>query len=208
MKLVSFASDPMIRSGSLVFYASAVLLSSASVRAATMSLWGEYFFCTLQDSPGLRTVYVVQEFSLGTTAVRFKIVSDPSITMTYVSETHPFAHSLGNTQEGLSVCFDDMCLTGTTIVAEIKYMGYGTSAPCSFIRVVPHPLAETLDMMDCAFNPQAMSAYRLEVPGGCNYCVSHMGPPDSYPGTPMGFGCEPLPTRASTWGRIKSLYSD
>jgi hypothetical protein len=194
--------------------AAAFLVASLSAPATTfatssIAIWdGTYPDCFTIDTPGLHTVQVVQRFSVGTLAARFKIVSDPGMTMTYVSETHPIAHSLGNTQDGLSVCYDE-CMTGTTVVAVITYMGYGTTEPCGKIRVVPHPLAETLDAMNCGGQFEVMTCTHLEVrttlAGGCNYCVSHMDL-TSYPGTAKFFNCVPLPVESGTWGRIKSLY--
>jgi hypothetical protein len=74
--------------------------------------------------------------------------------------------------------------------------------------VLPHPDAETLDWVNCGMEPQSMSAYPLYVAGAtgfCDGCNQHMEP-DWYPGTPVAFDCEPLPTEPSTWGRIKALY--
>lgn len=192
----------------------ALTVAPASVLASDMALGDGSIphapICAIGDTPGLHTVNVFHRFSLGNIASRFKVASDPGMTMTYVSETHPYSNSLGNTQDGLSVCYDE-CVTGSTVVAVITYMGYGTStSPCSFIRVVPHPEAETLDAMTCGYEPEIVSATHLEVrrgSGSCNYCISHMDR-FYYPGTAEFFNCEALTVKSSTWGAIKALYLD
>lgn len=193
----------------------ALLITSLTAPASTfatssIAIWdGTYPDCFTIDTPGLHTVQVVHRFSIGTLAARFKVVSDPGMTMTYVSETHPIAHSLGNTQDGLAVCYDE-CMGGSMVVAVITYMGYGTTtSPCSKIRVVPHPLAETLDVVNCDGQPEVATGTHLEVrtslSGGCNYCTSHMDA-TTYPGSAKFFNCVGLPTEPSTWGRVKELY--
>lgn len=168
--------------------------------------------CFLVDTPGLHTVQVVHRFSTGVQAVRFRIAPEPGMNMTYVSETHPF-YSLGNVQNGIAVCFNE-CRTGTTVVATITYMGYGTTtAPCALLRVVPGGQAagnaETLDAIGCAGEWLVMTGTHLEVrpvgSSGCNYCAAGAAP-STFAGEPNFFSCSGLPIESSTWGMIKSLY--
>jgi hypothetical protein len=93
--------------------------------------------CTISDlTVGTRTLYVVHAFNAGMVASRFKIEPGPGVTMTYLSETHFFSKTLGNTQDGISVCYGE-CTTGDQLIASIDYMAYGTSSSCSQMLVVP-----------------------------------------------------------------------
>ena len=187
-----------------------LVLVPTALFASDIALWDNSFpSCSIVDTPGLHVIQVVHRFSAGAVAVRFRIAADPGMNMTYVSETHPFL-SLGNVQDGLAVCFNE-CTAGTTVLATVTYMGYGTTvAPCSLIRVVPPAIVSpTPDMMNCDGAPEAATGTHLEVrpvgSSGCNYCNTHMES-TSYPGQPQFFTCSGVPVEPRTWGMIKSLY--
>ena len=172
---------------------------------SSIAIWGDpnYPWCEIPDTPGERTVYVVHTFNTGTTAARFKIESGPGNTMTYLSETHYFASTLGNTQDGISVCYGTCTFDNVPIVS-ITYMAYGTSSSCSRLLVVPHPSAQTVEAINCG--GVASGAYgedlTLHFPGGgCGCPVTHY-----FPGTPQVFNCSPVAVQNTTWGAIKALY--
>lgn len=162
--------------------------------------------CALLDqSPGLHTVHVIHSLSQGAKASRFRIAAGSGMTMTYVSEVHSFPMSQGNTQTGISVCYEN-CLFGDFLVASITYTGYGTSTHCSQVQVVGHPSSGQVEAMRCNDVPVRMAIEDLAVSafsGGCA-CPS----PRSIPGTPQHFDCSPVPVAATTWGAIKALYRD
>ena len=177
--------------------------------ADTMQILNENI-CVVGDTPGLVTLQVTHSYSPHALASRFRIAADAGVTMTYVSESHPFANSLGNTQTGLTVCYGE-CMPGSFVVAEVTYMRHGTSGSCNAIRVLPHPDAETLDFIDCNNDARAMSTYPIWVMtdlGGCVGCIDHRPPPEYYPGAPEWFSCVPLKSQATTWGKIKALYTE
>lgn len=160
--------------------------------------------CSMVDAtPGVHSLDVVHMYNIGATAVRFKIESSPGMTMTYLSEDHPFAFTDGNTQDGITICYGS-CAVGDQLVATIHYMAYGTSDPCTEILVVPHPDAHTIDMVDCEGTPQAVYAgdiYVQEYQGECGCPDLH-----AFEGTPRAFACNPLSIRSTTWSSIKALY--
>jgi hypothetical protein len=160
--------------------------------------------CANTDSPGLKTIYVLH-FSDGATGARFRIQGGPGLTMTYVSEVHPFAQTMGDTQSGITVCYDGACIASIDLVAAaITYMAYGTTNTCSELMVVPYPGAETVEARDCAFQ-----SVRAHVQNFSLSTITSCGPcPPVYfiAGTPQPFGCSPLPVEETTWGRVKAFY--
>jgi hypothetical protein len=156
----------------------------------------------LNVTPGVRTVYVRLFFNIGSTAVRFRVVPGPNVTLSYLSETHMYPMTLGDSQSGISVCFGE-CLVGDAVVAAISYMSYGTGSNCGLLLLAPHPEAETVEILDCDGAPRAAWLLDINVnhntPCGCS-------PLRIVSGTPHAFGCAALSLQASTWGAIKALY--
>ncbi len=163
-----------------------------------------YYFCQGSDDPGKVIVYARMSFNLGSTAVRFKVQANPELTWTYLTETPLFPTFVGNTQTGIEICFEQCNMDAQAPLVRIEYMAYGTSAICSGrLFVVPHPSAETVDVINCNGVPSAAITLPLVVGGICA-CPSAR----SYPGTPHVFDCMAVLTRTSTWGAIKALYSN
>jgi hypothetical protein len=158
--------------------------------------------CVGLDTPGLTTIYVLHD-SPGATASRFRIQSEPGLTMTYVSEVHYFAQTIGNTQTGITICYGGACLASSQLLVAITYMRYGTSENCSELLLVPHPDAETVEAMNCNLDAvrTLVRNYSLTTNFSCG-CpfVTY------FPGEPTAFDCTPLPVEETTWGRIKAFY--
>jgi hypothetical protein len=161
--------------------------------------------CEINDTPGLRTLYVFHGFNGGMIASRFKIQAGPGVTMTYVSESHYFASTLGNTQDGISVCYGS-CTLGDQLLASITYMAYGTSSSCSRMLVVPHPAAQTVEGIKC--NGVATRTFVEDMALMHNNSGCGCPPTHGFTGTAQLFGCQPLPVANKTWGAIKALYAD
>jgi len=163
----------------------------------------DFPLCNVSDvTPGTRTLYIIHRFNPGMNAVRFKIQAGPGVTMTYVSETHYFASTIGNTQSGISVCYGT-CTLGNQLIASVTYTTYGTSSGCSKMLVVPHPSAQTVEAIKC--NGVATRTYVeelvIEHNSGCGCPDTH-----GFLGTAQVFGCQPVPVASTTWGAIKALY--
>ncbi len=155
--------------------------------------------------PGLRTVYVHHLFTVGSLGTRFRASLDAGVTMNYISETHPFPMTVGNTQDGLSVCYG-ACLPPTSSgpVAVITYMYLGQTAGCPYLRVVPHPDAETVEVIECDGTPFFSYVKPLSIPPAGASCGC--GSQYYILGVPHPFDCAPLPVESKTWGAIKALY--
>lgn len=196
--------------GRVALFSCALLLLGPAVLNAQIEssivVWGnpDDPLCEIADVPGERTVYVVHRFNPGMNAARFKIESGPGITMTYVSEVHYFASTVGNTQDGISVCYGT-CTLGNQLIASITYLAYGTSSQCSRVHVVPHPSAQTVEAIKC--NGVATRTYVEDLvishagTGGCGCGDTH-----GFAGTAQVFGCLPVAVENTTWGAIKALY--
>lgn len=174
---------------------------SGAISVSSISLGYE---CEVLDlAPQVRTFYVLHTLNIGTTASRFKLAAGPGMTMTWMSETHALASTIGDTQNGISVCYGS-CTVGDVLIASVTYLAYGTSASCSEIRVLPHPNATTIEAIRCDGVPIRVFGRNLQVSTsgicGCGSAVS-------FSGTPSNFACEPVAVQASTWGAIKALYA-
>jgi hypothetical protein len=181
--------------------------SASLARADTLVLSADPFGwdCSMNNDggPGLRTVYVVQ-FTPGSFGARFKVELDADVTMTYLSEELAFP-GIGNTQDGVALCYGS-CVTGDgiVVVATMHYMFTSAEAACQFLRIVPHPDASTVDVINCYGVPEvaAVGDLRILTPGGACGC----GETHTFEGTPAAFSCTPLPVEETTWGRVKAFY--
>jgi hypothetical protein len=160
--------------------------------------------CTIRDTgPELKSLYVLHSYNVGMVASRFRIQSGPGVTMTYVSETHFFPETVGDTQTGISVCYGE-CTTGDLLIAKMDYLAFGTSDNCSQMLVVPHPDAQSVEAIKCTGTPTRAFVQDMFVrstgPCGCP-------DPHGFPGQAQLFGCKPIPVATTTWGAIKALYA-
>ena len=174
-----------------------------SVGAITLELSsGDFaYFCNSWDGPTVVTIYVRISFNSGIIASRFRVQASPEVTWTYLSETPSSATFSGNTQTGITICYDE-CLVEQAVLVAIQYMTYGTSRECTRgVFIVPHPDAQTVEVINCDGSPSAAYTRPLAVGLICN-CP----PPVLYPGTAQMFDCAPLATRVTTWGSVKALY--
>lgn len=185
---------------------SALLWSTGSFAQGNPVL--HFYNCAfLDDIPGTVSFAIYLEPLTPVTQVRFRVESDPGLTLTYMSEVRHL-DAIGDSQTGMMVCFGD-CWGGSefTPMVTMTYMAYGTTEGCARIRIVPYPGAETVEAIDCEGTPIAVTVEDQYVLGEALACF---GCPNPYvfPGTPRGFSCQPLPVETSTWGRVKALYRE
>jgi hypothetical protein len=140
-------------------------------------------------TPGARTVYIVHRFTEGSTGCEFAYVEDPGMTMVRVGGgTIGGMFALGDLDTGVAVAYQE-CKVGSFPVYRIDYQALGTSAACSFLRIVPSQMSvpPAIWLADCSTNATIR-----------NYSAIAIVNPD---GT-----CNPNPVAPSTWGRVKALY--
>lgn len=186
----------------------AILTVATTAMADAIEIVGDFQDCHLVDqTPGLHTMTVLHRFNTGSYAARFRLTANEGMTMSYVSETHAWAGTLGNMRDGMSVCYGS-CEVGETVLGTITYQGYGTSHSCAELIIEPHPDAETLDIVTCSHEAEIATTSHFEVgspDGFCGLCGTDI-PGIQYGGEPHLFDCQALPTSPSTWGAIKALY--
>lgn len=125
--------------------------------------------------------------------------------MVYAGETHHFVNTVGNSQTGVQVCYGECLIPGNSPLISINYLSFGTSSSCAEFRVVPHPDAEAIEVIDCGGTPKSAWGGVIFVNPSvvCNDCP---GTVNMFPGTAKYFSCEPLRVETSSWGAIKALY--
>lgn len=166
-------------------------------------------FCIVEDRPGPQTLYVLQKFTLGSTATRFQIEFSPGFAGTLLSVSVPNGTMVGDPMTGVTVNYGS-CLSGTVAVLNLHLMLTGTSPECSWVRVTAHPLSvdDMPDSYDCSGvrAPEDWRGTHIQPPIGPWFHLC----PDLAGFGHSGYGCkptsEPLPVEASTWGSVKALY--
>jgi hypothetical protein len=172
--------------------------SSAQYVPATITLFSDPSgdSCTLiDDKEGLLNVYVVNKIApgLGLVGSRFRVASSEGFNAEYASELIHLPAHMGDLRAGVDIAYN-YCYSGSLLLATITYMGHGTSSPCGYLEVLPHPVSYfgTIEVMVCNFD---------------TYPGATLGPllvnPSSGQCAPW---CGPVSTQSTTWGAVKALY--
>lgn len=158
---------------------------------------------TALDGGGIMTVYVVYESPTdvaGLSAVEFQLIGCGGFNGTYLGETVNSWVWFGNTQEGIQIPFDCVCATGapcTYVLAVVEYLTDGSLPPCSYLETAPHPDSQI----------KATGPVFWDCDSNCYVTFSFSRLAVDDPNDPSHCGCLVL-TEETTWGRVKSLYSD
>jgi hypothetical protein len=167
--------------------------------------------CGLSDrSAGLAVYYVVHIFTPGAVGVEYSAPAPWCLKAQWLSDTNAFPVTIGNSQVGVSVGYGT-CRVGPILVQSINYFVRGLTPDCCCYDIRPHPINGGPNMVDCTDNLLVASAARGIINSTtncpCNACLS--------PACVEAFssqigGCikPPVPADATTWGRVKSMYSD
>jgi len=138
-------------------------------------------------------VFLLHKSTGGATASQFKVSLTGGSTMTFSSQTvAPGMLNLGNADTDISVAYGG-CLQGDFLILTIRYLGFGTSPPCSQIVIDPapgSPIPGELAMVDCA-----VPSGNLVVPGSGRANIN-----------PNGTCQCDVAVTTKTWGGIKALY--
>lgn len=167
-----------------------ILLAASSARAGYWELH-IYSDAALTDSsindssPRIVNFYVVEKGSFqGATGVRFSTEPTAGFTGVWLGDATSY-YKVGSSPTDIAVGYA-ACIPPPILVMTMTYQLYGTSSPCSELRIVPpdhSPCAYTPDM-DCSF-----------VEG----CITDL--------RSLHINC-PLATEPTTWGKVKALYRD
>jgi hypothetical protein len=150
--------------------------------------------CSLDDTgPGFKLVYVGHESTSGTLASQFRVrTPDCWVGATFVSSTPaPGFSAVGDAPNDMAVSYG-ACWGGSFLVATISYYSPGEQTTCCWISLEKGPSAplDGIVSVDCTFEPHVVT---WSFPVLIN----------------ENFSCRcSNSVRASTWGRIKALYSN
>lgn len=151
--------------------------------------------CLLDDKTlGLTAYYVVHVYTPGATACRYSAPRPVCFTATYLSDTNMFPVTIGNSQSGVSVGYGS-CRVGPIHVQTLNFFTTGTTPECCYYRVQPDPASSygEIEVSDCGFQL---------IFGVGGHSIINGGPRCN-----CGYPC-PVPVEETTWGEVKSLYSD
>ncbi len=153
--------------------------------------------CEMFDKvPGLMTIAVLHVNTPGATGSRFAAPQSACMALTWLSDTHVFPGTTGNSQTGISIDYGQ-CRTGTFQVLTINYLAEGFIADCCYYYVLPDPSASSgrVEAVDCnnetVFNSGWAGVINHTAECGCNLVEPW---------------CYPVAVESSTWGKIKALY--
>jgi len=167
--------------------------SMAFAQAGSVGIFGDAAGtdCNVADvAPGLLNIYAVH---VNTVAIASQFAAPTPACMvgaTWLSDTAVWPVTVGNSQTGVAVGYGS-CQAGNVHVLTLNYFASGTTLPCCYFPVVPHPFAETgqVEVVDCT---DAL----LTASGGTGIINS-----DS------SCLCN-VPTEETTWGKVKTLYGE
>ena len=148
--------------------------------------------CNIIDAaPGLLSVYVVHVNVPGATASQFYAPTPACMVgATYLSDGAPFAVTIGSSQTGVAIGYG-ACYTGPIHVLTINYFGGGASMACCYFEFLPDPLVPSgqIEVVDCIegllFATGGIGIVNADASCQCN-----------------------VPTQDTTWGKVKSLFSE
>ena len=136
------------------------------------------------------TIHVVHVLTTDVSGVRFSAPKPECFGATFISDSHPFSLTTGDSQTQVTVDYG-YCHPGAVI--NVLSMNYLITSPTSAC---------------CLYAPQSVEVF--DCSGGA---VAALGDLEALnPGPGCSGGCDnpcgtPLPTEATTWGAVKSLYT-
>jgi hypothetical protein len=136
----------------------------------------------IDTTPRIVDVYVAHlDVTYGSTGCNFSIVASPGFTGVWLGDTSSW-FPFGDSQSGIALAYA-RCFIGSTIMLKVTYQLFGTST-CSSLRT---------------------ARYKNWLPDSpaCDRCFSEY----SLPSNSLTINCT-VPTEATTWGKVKSLYRD
>lgn len=195
--------EPQVLQASIVMkrWAPVIVLAAWLLVVGAVSAGGGVFSsysdqtgsCSVTDTrPGSIIAYIVHRspaFDLGVTGAAFRLGAGDGFSGVLESFSSNFLF-IGDLIQGIQLSYSG-CLNDTEILIGVAtFMAFGTSTPCSYIRVLPFTDNGVVEAYRCDFSMEPAVSTPL--------VVNH------HP------GCGPLwcilGVETSTWGSIKAMY--
>ncbi|MEJ2722725.1 MAG: hypothetical protein P8181_16545 [bacterium] len=148
--------------------------------------------CDIFDNAvGLRTYYVCHVYTAGATASQFSAPKPSCMLASWLSDTAVFPVTIGNSQSGVAIGYGS-CQVGPIHILSINFFCQGLTPLCCYYPVLPDPsnVSGNIEVVDCD-NNLLMGTGFISVVNPDQSCCCHCTPADE-----------------STWGKVKSLYSN
>ena len=170
-----------------------VCASMAFAQAGSVGLFADVAGtdCNLSDAaPGLCAYYAVHVYHAGAIACQFSAPVPSCFLGTWLSDTAVYPVTVGGSPTGVAIGYG-ACQAAPTHVLTINMFCQGLTAPCCLYQVVEDPNVPSgqVEVVDCANN-------LLFGTGGA--AIINADPTCN---------CD-VPTNESTWGKVKSLYTN
>ncbi len=162
-------------------------------QAGIISIFGDVAgnSCNLVDTNNPNNFFLVHMVTPGATAIQFQAALPACYQGIWLSDQKPYPVTVGDSQTGVSVAYGS-CVSAPIHVLTVVAFGGGTPACCMYpITPDPGSASGTIEVTDCSF-------------------VDHTGVP-SYNGIINSNAtcvCGDPPVEETTWGRVKSLYTE
>jgi hypothetical protein len=148
------------------------------------------------DIQGFIPLYVVHTGNVSATASQFIAPKPPCFDAIYIGDTTQFPTTIGNSQTGISIAYG-MCINPPIHILTINYFGTGNTGTCCFYALDCDPadpagITGRISAVDCS----ATGLNRFYIPVGISW-INYS----------LATGCG-TPVENTTWGKIKSQYSD
>ncbi|UCH84333.1 MAG: hypothetical protein JSW50_01195 [Candidatus Latescibacterota bacterium] len=146
--------------------------------------------------PGLMAVHIVLPYysapgSGGVSACQFSAPQPACLNAQYLSDTHVFPVTIGNSQTGVAIGFGS-CEQQPIHVLTINFFYQGPANECCFLWVRPSPdvASGEIELVDCNNTLYYGKGGAAIIDPDENDCIQYVA------------------TELSTWGKVKSLYAD
>ena len=139
--------------------------------------------CNLvDDTPGILKAYVVVHSPVGIRAVQFSAPKPACLEATFISDIQVFPLMIGNSQTGISIPFG-YTHNSPVHVLTILYSSSGTTPPCCYYPVLPHPDAGIVGVVD--YKDDLITGVGLNhTINGDMSCFCGINPPPEIPSNP------------------------
>jgi hypothetical protein len=162
--------------------------------------------CNLLDTgTALHDVFVVYTGQDEVTSTEFMLAPSVGAALTYLGEAVPSGGNMGRADIGIAVVLGN-CYDSPRLFLTVFYHGLGVSGECSRLEIRPNPESQHQngDMIAYVKCPFDINTAQVDWANPGHITVN----PDEDCECTAETGDNPSPVTASTWGGIKSLYTN